>query len=513
MPEKIVSTYGTGSNIAKSFLMGVGATQQDPNGRFYLDGTMVGVELSKVVAECIYVKEIFRDGQSMTTKYTTDTTASAVRVKLDTPFPPSSRTLSYGGRRGTKGNGGIINVNPPEFPTDEEILIYLNQVNDQSMIFPDLVKELIPLDDMARKIASYSGRVQMDRDSSTLAEVIAYSAFRSLNDGANLIPFEEKEGAYGDLLADLNSKFTDGDAATGAYTYDEGGRTVIGRPGFIDNILKQKSGIILNGNNLAQEMLKNYNLDAKIDEKGYVGRAYFGNFGTFDFQKAPTEIWRQAEKYLELTAGALDHVLAVVVWSEGLAGAKVVDLGIKIVDMNDNKRGVEAQPLNKWGHECLRKMFLIVDKNFDNDDLVSMGFSADVRVYPIAPEKANKNSEGIQVPVYGLDGVTIVGYRTIATTPTPNGGNIQSGIRPVAAPVASVAPGTYAETQSVTLTCATTGATIYYTTDGTTPTTNSTAYSTAISVSATTTIKAKAFKAGMIASDVVTLAYTISGGD
>lgn len=511
MPEKIVSTYGTGSNIAKSFLMGVGATQQDPNGRFYIDGTMVGVDLSKVVAECVYVKEIFRDGQSMTTKYTTDTTASAVRVKLDTPFPPSSRTLSYGGRRGTKGNGGIINVNPPYFPTNEEILIYLNQVNDQSMLFPDLVKELIPLDDMARKIASYAGRVQMDRDSSTLAEVIAYSAFRSLNDGENLIEFQEAEGAYGDLLATLNAKFSDGDAATGAYTYNEGGRTVIGRPTFINNILKQKSGIILNGNNLAQEMLKSYNLDASFEDKGYVGRAYFGNFGTFDFQTANTEIWRQAEKYLELDPGALDHVLAVVVWSDGLAGAKVVDLGMKIVDMNDNKRGVEAQPLNKWGHECLRKMFLIVDKNFDNDDLVDMGFSADKRIYPIAPDQINKPSEGIQVPIYGLDGVTIVGYRTIANLPTPNGGNIQSGLKSVIAPSPSVEPGTYTEAQSVALSTPTTGATIYYTTDGTTPTTASTAYSSAITVSATTTIKAKAFKAGMIASEVVEMKYTISG--
>lgn len=510
MPE-IVSTYGQGDKLAKSFLMGMGATQQDPNGRFFVDGTMVGVELSRVIADSIYIREIFRDGQSMTTKYTTDTEAPTVRVELEVPFPSTSRTLSYGGRRGTSGNGGIYNVNPPVFQSDNEMLIYLNQVNDQTIDFPHLAKEMIPLDTMAKKLSSYSKRVQMDRDSSTLAEVIAYSAFRSLNDGANLIEFEEKDGAYGDLLADLNAKFSDGDAATGAYTYDEGGRTVIGRPGFIDNILKQKSGIILNGNNLAQEMLKNYNLDAAIDEKEYVGRGYFGNYGTFDFQKAPTEIWRTAEKYLELQPGALDHVLAVVVFSEGLAGSKVIDLGIKLVDMVGT-RGTQAQPINKWGHECFRKMYLIVDKNFDNDDLLSMGFTASDRVHPIAPKDlyAPKKADGIEVPIYGLDG-NIIGFKVISNTTNPI--NMQSGLGHVAAPVASVAPGTYAETQSVALSTPTTGATIYYTTDGTKPTTNSTAYSSAISVSATTTIKAFAFKAGMVSSDIVEFAYNIGGGD
>ena len=63
-------------------------------------------------------------------------------------------------------------------------------------------------------------------------------------------------------------------------------------------------------------------------------------------------------------------------------------------------------------------------------------------------------------------------------------------------------------TTSVTLSCETEGATIYYTTDGSTPTDSSTAYTAPIVLSATTTIKARAYAFGMGPSAVVTATYT-----
>ena len=84
----------------------------------------------------------------------------------------------------------------------------------------------------------------------------------------------------------------------------------------------------------------------------------------------------------------------------------------------------------------------------------------------------------------------------------------------VATPVASPAATTFFDIpMNVTLSCATAGATIRYTTNGSAPTTSSPAYSSAISISATTTIKAKAFiTAGGVTyeSDVLTAAYTLA---
>jgi len=81
----------------------------------------------------------------------------------------------------------------------------------------------------------------------------------------------------------------------------------------------------------------------------------------------------------------------------------------------------------------------------------------------------------------------------------------------VSDPVFSPAAGTYSSTQSVTISTATSGATIRYTNDGSTPTSSTgTVYSSAISVSATTTLKAIAYKSGLTDSAVVTAAYTIT---
>ena len=78
----------------------------------------------------------------------------------------------------------------------------------------------------------------------------------------------------------------------------------------------------------------------------------------------------------------------------------------------------------------------------------------------------------------------------------------------VAAPVITPATASYYEPQTVTITCATEGAVIRYTTDGTVPTESAAVYSAPFTVNATTTITAKAWKAGWIASE--TASSTIS---
>lgn len=515
--SKTITSIGSGAKFVTAALMGMGGTEQDKNGRFFVDGQMVHVELSRVIAETIYIDEIFRDGQSVSGRYTTDTTVGgATRVPLETPFPFSSRTMGYGGRPGTPGNGGVINVNAPVMPGEDEFIVYRNQVNDQIMFFPDIRKELIPLDMMARKIAGYGKRVAMDRSSSTLAEIIAYAYWRSLNEGNNLVNQGTltEQNAYADLLNNINALMDDGDPVRSAFTYPTEGRTIIGRPSFINGIFNRNSGVIMLGGDMTQEMLKNYDLDVRMSDRNYVGTGYKGYAMQFHFQVAPTEIWNIAEKYLGLPAGALDNVSAIAVSFDATAKATSVDLGVKIVDAS-GKRGLEAQPLNVWGHEAFRKSYVIGDSTLTNDYLTStLQLSADARLNIVAPAIANPgnpaNMDSVTVPVWGDDG-SVVGYKVVVNVPKPNGDNMQSGLKQVAAPTPSVKPGSYASTQSVTLSTTTTGADIYYTTDGSTPTiAGGTKYSTAISVASTQTIKAIAVKTGMVPSAVQEFAYTIT---
>lgn len=509
MAQNIIETYGTVEGFVHSALIGVGATEKDPNGRYYLDGSMVNVELSDVIAESIYIQEIFRDGQSVTGKYTTDRNAGAVRVLLDTPFPFSSRTAAYGGRQGTQGNGGVINVNPPMLPANDEFMVYLNQINDQSMLFPDVTKEYVPLDIMQKRIASYSKSVAQDRSASTLAEILAYSFFRAMNEGNNLFAVEnlEADNAYATLCNNLSAQLDNGDIATGAFTFATEGRTIIGRPSFINKVFNRQSGIILNGSNLAQEMLKSYDLNVRMSDKNYVGTGYKGYALGFHWQSAPDYIWTLAEKYLGLSAGALSNVYAIAVSYESTAAAKVIDLGVKLIDANE-VRGLKAQPLNMWGHEAFRKSFVIGGAGFNTDALNALGFDGDVRRYPIAPKQVEE-SNYITVPVLGDDG-SVVAYKRIAQVPTPNGGNIASGVKQVFAPVAQTPSGSVAASTKVKFTCPTAGATMYYTTDGSTPTAKSTKYTdTGVNIAATTTINIIAVKAGMTVSPVGTYVYTV----
>lgn len=428
----IVSTYGTVENFTKSALLGLGATETDANGRFYLDGNMVNAELSNVIAEAIYIEEIFRDGQSVTGKYTTDRKAGAVRVMLDTPLPNSSRTTSFGGKAGTPGNAGVINVNPPLLPTNDEFMVYLNQVNDQAMIFADLAKEYIPLDVMAKKIAGYAKSVAQDRSASTLAEILAYAIYRSLNAGDNIETIADlnAEDAYATAVNNLNAKMDNGDPIRGAFTYATEGRTIIGRPSFINKVFNRKSGIILTGSDLAQEMLKNYDLDVRMSDKSYVGTGYKGYAMGFHWQSAPDYIWTLAEKYLGLSAGALSNVHAIAVSFEATAMGRVVDLGVKLIDANE-VRGVKAQPLNIWGHEAFRKSYIVGTTAVTNDAFTSLGFTATAKKDVIAPAIANADYDTVLVPIYGANGTTIVGYQQVAKGAKPNGDNFKSGVKPV----------------------------------------------------------------------------------
>jgi hypothetical protein len=106
-----------------------------------------------------------------------------------------------------------------------------------------------------------------------------------------------------------------------------------------------------------------------------------------------------------------------------------------------------------------------------------------------------------------LAAISAVGCEQIATTIYgPFGRSLSS----VETPTFSPAAGTYSSAQSVSVSSATSGALIYYTIDGSTPTSSSAVYGSAIPVSATTTIKTLAVKAGMGDSTVASATYTIT---
>lgn len=490
------------TSFVANALTSLGAVDQNAAGKLYIDGQAVNAELSQVIAETIYIKQIFRDGQSVTGKYAAGLRKNGlVRVILDTPLPFTSRTLAMAGRAGTTGNDGVINREGKILPSSQDFNVVVNQINDQMMVFPEVSKEFIPLDLMARKISQYADRVQMDRDASTLAEIVAYNVWRALNGGDNINTFDNTQDyAYNALMNQLNTKLDGGDIVGGVYAYAQDGRCIIGRPSFVNGLFGSKAGIVVTGSDRAFEMLKNYNLDGSMNDRKYVGTNYKGNVMGFDIVKANDYIWTLAERYLGLPAGSLDNIQAIAVSAEATATANNVDLGVKIVDSQD-VRGLLVQPLNLWGHEAFRKVQLIGDTTLSTTSLTALGFNANDRVYPCAPQQANDNFDMISVPLFNDKG-EIVGYQQVAKVPVPNGGGITTNPAQVATPVI-----TATNKASVTIATTTTGATIKYTLDGSDPLTSATAknYTAAITTAAGKTVKAIAVKAGMVNSAVASV--------
>lgn len=114
-----------------------------------------------------------------------------------------------------------------------------------------------------------------------------------------------------------------------------------------------------------------------------------------------------------------------------------------------------------------------------------------------APTEAGNHTATITVSSEGAEDVTVI-VTAIATMPEA-----------VAAPVFSLAAGTYTGEQTLSITCATQEATIYYTTDGTEPVANRAVYSTPITISGDMTVKAKAVKTGMLDSEVITAEFIV----
>ena len=118
---------------------------------------------------------------------------------------------------------------------------------------------------------------------------------------------------------------------------------------------------------------------------------------------------------------------------------------------------------------------------------------------------ANSPAIGAGVWYTGID----VDLDGVAFLDPPSMGCYQSGgLAKAESPTFDPASGTkFYPSTNVTLSCATENATIYYTLDGSDPTDASTLYSAPIEISATTTIKARAYKADMAPSAVVTATY------
>jgi alpha-tubulin suppressor-like RCC1 family protein len=114
-----------------------------------------------------------------------------------------------------------------------------------------------------------------------------------------------------------------------------------------------------------------------------------------------------------------------------------------------------------------------------------------------------------QVWAWGRNGNAQVGDGTVQQRNSPVQIAAAGYAWLVGTPTMSPVTGTYTSNQNITLTSSTAGATIRYTTDGSDPSASSTEYSAPVSITQTTTLKARAWKAGSPVSGLAAETYTL----
>lgn len=154
-------------------------------------------------------------------------------------------------------------------------------------------------------------------------------------------------------------------------------------------------------------------------------------------------------------------------------------------------------------------MFKISGGTGDCDLYVRYGALPTAATYDYRPYQSG-NNEGVAItdPAAGTWYVMLRGYSTYSGV-TLLGDHVRL-LGTVATPLFTPAPGAYAGSVNVAITCATPGAVIRYTTDGSTPTRSSLVHGASMTLTATKTIKARAFLADYADSAVASGAFTVS---
>jgi hypothetical protein len=169
---------------------------------------------------------------------------------------------------------------------------------------------------------------------------------------------------YVDLLIDACAKLDDGNPDQGIDPYPENERAIIIRPALKAEVLKSMVGLY--GGVGVYDVLKNGGLDRNT-KPAVATTGYVGEINNTPVYCASAVVWSLAERYLGLTAGTLDNLVALVVSGTGTGRALAFNSKIKTVDAQEGQ-GLKLQPKYRFGAECWDALSVVpvFSATFDN---------------------------------------------------------------------------------------------------------------------------------------------------
>lgn len=301
--------------------------------------------MSSRVKDNIFQGIFTRPGEAVTEKFSEDTSAAQIQVIRILPSTAEAREL------GASKNGGWFNSTEAATPKTAAYGIDIITSIDDVIDIPTNQEDMMNVDIAEAELTNLSGRVNKNVNAVTFAAQLAKN-FNSIATSAvasNWVVLPASDPDYKAAIIAAGAKLDDGNEAEGVDAYPDNFRAVFVRSEAKVELLN-KGQIIIGGSDAAQRILRKGGLDEDttpdVAATGYIGEV--DNMPVYSASKA---VWTLAEKYLGLTAGALNGVKMLVVSGIGTGRALAFNNAIKITD-SPAGQGRRLQPKYRFGATC-----------------------------------------------------------------------------------------------------------------------------------------------------------------
>lgn len=311
----------------------------------YINEATLKRVMSSRVKDNIFQGIFTRPGEAVTEKFSEDTEAAQIQVIRVKPNQTDAREI------GADKNGGWFNNQDAHTASTEAYPINILTTIDDLIDIPTNQQDMMNVDVAEAELSSLAGKVNKNVNALTIAVQLK----KNFNDVAaelvekNWVELDADAPNYMRAILSAGTKLDDGNEAEGVDAYPDEARAIFMRSSAKENLLTTGQ-LIVGGSNAAQRIIQRGGLDANTDPD-VAATGYLGEVNNMPAYMASKAVWTLVEKYLGLSAGALNGVEMLVVSAIGTGRALAFNNAIKIVD-TPNGQGRRLQPKYRMGAEC-----------------------------------------------------------------------------------------------------------------------------------------------------------------
>lgn len=322
----------------------------------YIDPLTTRRVTSPAVKENIFQNIMVKPEEAVTERYSEDTDASEIQVLRVKPNTNDAREI------GATTNGGWWNSEAAAESATEAYGIQILQTIDRNIDIPTNSQDMVSVDLLSAEVKNLGGLVSRNVNAISLAAMLAknfnnIAGFDKKNSNASAEAITAVDsnwvtlasgGSYTDCIIDAAANLDNGNEDQGIDAYPDDQRACFIRPTIKAQVLKNMTGLY--GGTAVFDILRKAGLDTestpKVSTTGLVGE--IANMKVYVLSGVG---WSLVEKYLGMTAGALDKLAGIVCSGVGTGRALAFNSKIKIIDAQTGQ-GLRIQPKYRMGAEC-----------------------------------------------------------------------------------------------------------------------------------------------------------------